>query len=101
MLIYLTLNTGKIRTRDHCIVHLQVVSVGHSSLNFAGQPLPNGEERLVILVRDRPQKAFFIKVVDPQVKKNTSLSPPTLLPKFYLSAFETYCCRSILKGMWQ
>ena len=46
---------------------LQVVSVGHSSLNFAGQPLPSGEERLVILVRDRPQKAFFIKVVDPQV----------------------------------
>ena len=41
--------------------------MGHSSLNFAGQPLPSGEERLVILVRDRPQKAFFIKVVDPQV----------------------------------
>ena len=47
--------------------HLQVVSVGHSSLNFDGQPLRGGEERLVILVRDRPQKAFFIKVVDPLV----------------------------------
>ena len=48
-------------------VCVQVVSVGHDPLNFAGQPLEAGEERLVVLVRDRPQKAFFIKVVDPQV----------------------------------
>lgn len=41
--------------------------MGHSPLNFAGQPLNSGEERLVILARDRPQKAFFIKVVDAQV----------------------------------
>ena len=41
--------------------------MGHNPLNFAGQPLEEGQERLVVLVRDRPQKAFFIKVVDTQV----------------------------------
>jgi hypothetical protein len=46
-----------------------VVSMGHNPLNFAGQPLEEGQERLVVLVRDRPQKAFFIKVVDTQERK--------------------------------
>jgi hypothetical protein len=77
-----------------------VVSVGHSSLNFAGQPLPSGEERLVILVRDRPQKAFFIKVVDPQerkvigekrVNKNFQYDTPGGLVITYLSEHGITC----------
>ncbi|CAI8034911.1 Tyrosine-protein phosphatase corkscrew (Fragment) [Geodia barretti] len=77
-----------------------VVSVGHSSLNFAGQPLPSGEERLVILARDRPQKAFFIKVVDPQerkviaekrVNKNFQYDTPGELVITYLSEHGITC----------
>ena len=39
----------------------------HSNLRFDAQPLPSGLEYLCCIVKDSHQKAFFIRIVDPEV----------------------------------
>ena len=53
----------------------QVIAVAHSSLGFEGQPLEEGQELLVVVIKDSKAKSFFIKIIDTEVSPNR-VHPP-------------------------
>lgn len=54
--------------------------VVHSNLRFDAQPLPAGLEYLCCIVKDSQQKAFFIRIVDPEVRVDGKWCHITALP---------------------